>query len=42
MKNRTLKFITMEKNINEEVKEADKILNQDAPFADVDLSVIQI
>lgn len=26
----------MEKNINEEVKDANKILNQDAPYADVD------
>ena len=26
----------MEKNINEEVKEANKMMNQDAPFADVD------
>lgn len=26
----------MEKDINDEVKNADKILNLDAPFADVD------
>lgn len=26
----------MEKNINEEVKNADRILNRNAPYADVD------
>lgn len=32
----------MEKNIKEEVKEATKSLNQDAPFADVDPSAADI